>query len=202
MPLLGLGLYGGHRGRRWLRNRIKIFKQFVLPSLEAQSNKNFILWVSVRHEDVHDPLIREFREFLENATPIKSVFTYTGVCFWDDKYPDDVARGRLVHAIHGGMGYLINAMGDAETVLMTIQPSDDCYYSGMVEETQREFEADPTLQVFGYKCGWVMDYVNLKLAEWNPNSYPPFVTIKFPREIFTDPFKHLEYTSLKHDIVE
>lgn len=191
------------RGRRWLRNRIKIFKQFVFPSLLAQTSKNFILWVSVRSEDQHDRDMTDFRAWLVAKSPFKVVFTYSGVCFWDDKYTDAVAYDRLVSSVHGAMGELHNVMGEAETILMTIQPSDDCYHSQAVEDIQTTFQANPALQAFGYNRGYVMDYVNLRLAEWNPTTTPPFYTIKFPREIFIDPFKHVRYAGYKsHEYVK
>ena len=197
-PFTGLGLYGGHRGKRWLKNRIKIFKQFVLPSLLAQTSKDFILWISWRYEDRGDPIISAFREELEKH--LKVVFTYSGVCFWDDKYPDEVARERLIDAIHGSMGDLLNVMNDSDTVLMTIQPSDDCYHKYMVEQVQNilrsEGSTEPDLQAVGYRKGYVMDYVNRRLCEWNPTTTPPFYTIKFTKETFGmhHPLKHLEYT--------
>ncbi len=193
MPLTGLGLYGGHRGKRWLRNRLKIFKQFVLPSLVNQTNKNFILWVSVRHEDRYDPLIKEFREFLEGIQEFKTVFTYAGVCFWDDKFPDAVAFDKLVASIHNSIPELLNVMGEAKTVLMTIQPSDDVYHLGMVDEVQKFFAENQVTQVYGYKKGFVMDYINRRLSEWNPETTPPFYTIRFPRETFANAMKHVKY---------
>ena len=54
-PFTGLGLYGGFRGNRWLQNRIQIFKQFVIPSLKAQTNKDFTLWISWRPEEKNNP---------------------------------------------------------------------------------------------------------------------------------------------------
>ena len=146
MPLLGLGLYDGHRGKRWLRNRIKIFKQFVMPSLLNQSCQDFVLWISVRHEDRNDPQIKELKQYLEGVKDFRSVFTYSGVCFWDDKYPDEVAYDRLITAVHGSMGELFNVMGDADTILMTIQPSDDCYTTDMVENMQGAFRQFPDVQ--------------------------------------------------------
>ena len=196
VPLLGLGLYGGHRGNRWLKNRIHIFKQFVLPSLLNQSNKNFILWVSVRHEDRGDSILNEFKESLEQSG-LRVIFTYSGICFWDDKYPDNVAHGRLINALHGATADLINVMGDADTVLMTIQPSDDCYYSVMVEEMQRLFAENPQVQAAAYQKGYVMDYINKKLCEWNPKTNPPFYTIKFKREVFLNPLEHVNYAGIK-----
>jgi len=193
-PFTGLGLYNGHRGKRWLRNRIKIFKQFVVPSLRVQTNQNFILWISWRYEDKDDEDIKEFKKYLEQR--FKVVFTYSGVCFWDDKYSDEIARERLIDAIHGSMGELLNVMQDPETILMTIQPSDDCYRKDMVEQMQALFEQRSELQAIGYKHGYVMDYVNKKLAEWNPTTTPPFYTIKFDKETFGmhHPLKHLDYT--------
>lgn len=195
VPFTGLGLYNGHRGARWLRSRIQIFKQFVVPSLQAQTSQEFIIWVSWRHEDRHDWVIQDLERHLKSIFgEHRVVFTYGGVCFWDDKYPDAEAHERLISAVHDSMGELLNVMGEADTVLMTIQPSDDCYHSDVVEEVQRFFASDVKTQVFGYRQGYVMDYVNRRIAEWNPKTTPPFYTIRFPRETFADPLKHLKHT--------
>ncbi len=191
-PFTGLGLYNGHRGTRWLRNRIKIFKQFVVPSLLAQTDKDFVLWISWRQEDRGCKDINALETYLLSLN-IRTVFTYNGVCFYDDKYPEDIARDRLAHALHGSMGPLINEMS-GETVLMTIQPSDDCYHSLMVEETKAFFALHPDQDVFGYKKGYVMDYTTGRIAEWNPSTTPPFYTIKFEKKIFIEPNKHATFT--------
>lgn len=194
VPFTGLGLYNGHRGNRWLRNRITIFKRYVVPSLQNQSVQDFILWVSWRPEDRGNRQIVELEAYLKERFD-KVVFTYAGVCFWDDKYPDDVAHERLIDAIHGSMGPLLNEMNSSDTVLMTIQPSDDCYIFDALE-TMRERLLNSDFQVVGFKKGYVMDYTNGYLAEWNPKTTPPFYTIKFSRETFGvhHPLKHLEYT--------
>ena len=193
-PFTGLGLYNGHRGKRWLKNRIKIFKQFVSPSLLAQTNKDFILWISWCHSDRGEGIIDEFKRYLDERFE-KVVFTYSGVCFWDDKYSDEIARERLIDAIHGSMGDLLNVMNDSDTVLMTIQPSDDCYNTSAVARIQEALK-DDTVQFVGYKSGYVMDYKTGEIREWNPTTTPPFYTIKFTKETFGmhHPLKHLEYT--------
>lgn len=193
VPFTGLGLFGGHRGKRWLRNRIKIFKQFVVPSLLNQTNRDFTLWISWRQEDRGDKDILALKEYL-GKIGLKNVLTYSGVAFWDDKYSDEVARERLLGAIHGSTGELINEMNDCTQVYMTIQPSDDLYCHDMIEEVHQFFKENPHMDVFGYKKGYVMDYINWKIAEWNPTSTPPFYTIKFPREVFIDPLKHISFT--------
>lgn len=195
VPFTGLGLYGGHRGNRWLRNRIKIFRQFVLPSLFAQTDQDFILWISWRYADRNDQNILRFQNELKQMLGNnRVVFTFAGVCFWDDKYPEKEAYDRLITSIHDSLPALFNSIGEARTILMTIQPSDDCYSKDAVRGIKSVFAKMPTLQAFGFKRGYVMDYVNRRLAEWNPKTTPPFFTIKFPREIFTDPRRHLEYT--------
>lgn len=196
VPWTGLGLYGGFRGNRWLRNRIKVFKQFVLPSLEAQTNKNFKVWCSWRPEEKNNPYVKELIEYMEewgylNGTPV--IHTFHGVCFWDDKYDDETAHNRLAASLHGSIGELYDHIGEADTILMSIQPSDDCYYKGMVDQVQKIFETtDP--QAVGYKHGYMMDYLRGEVSEYNPTTNPPFFTIKFPREIFTNPLAHMEYS--------
>jgi len=193
-PFTGLGLYGGYRGSRWLRNRIKIFKQFVIPSLLSQTSKNFTLWISWRHEDRNNSQVKELKEYLDNIKEFKSVFTYCGVCFWDDKYPDNIARARLAEAVHGSLADLFEPIGVTDYVYMTIQPSDDCYHKEMVEQIQSAFEKMPDIQALGFKRGYMMNYQTKELAEYNPKTNPPFFTIKFPTPVFIEPFKHIDYT--------
>ena len=66
-PFTGLGLYNGFRGNRWLKNRIKIFKQYVVPSLLNQSNQNFILWVSWRPEERNNIIISTLFKYLNST---------------------------------------------------------------------------------------------------------------------------------------
>lgn len=194
VPFTGLGLYNGFRGNRFLRNRIKIFKQFVVPSLQAQSNQNFILWCAWRYEERNNKQVIELKQYLDDIG-IPNVFTYSGIWFWDDKYEPEVARTRMINAIHGAMGDLLNVIGDADEILLTIQPSDDCYWMGMVDEVQAYFDRYPGMQAVGYSKGYVMDYKNLELAHWNPETNPPFYTIKFHKDTFTDPLKHYLYAA-------
>ena len=192
VPWTGLGLYGGFRGNRWLKNRIQIFKQFVIPSLEAQTEKNFTLWHSWRPEEKHNPIVKEFIEYLGH-TLLSSVHTFHGLCFWDDKYPDAIASDRLLTSLHGSMGELFEEVGQADYVLMTIQPSDDCYRKDAVAGIQKIFR-ETDLQACGFTKGYVCNYQTKELAEWNPSTNPPFYTIKFPKKTFTDPRLHAEYT--------
>lgn len=196
VPFTGLGLYNGFRGNRWLKNRIKIFKQFVIPSLLAQTNQNFTTWISWRYEEKNNHQVKEFKKYIDNIG-LKNIFTYSGLCFYDDKYPNNIATERLINSLHGSLGDLINETGEIDYVLMTIQPSDDCYWKFAVEQIQNKIQ---NYEAIGFQQGYICNYKTLTIREWNPLTNPPFYTIKFPREIFIDPLKHIQYTSLKKDI--
>ncbi len=71
-----------------------------------------------------------------------------------------------------------------------------------VKEIQAAFERMPELQAIGFSKGYIADYVNKKVANYDPYTNPPFYTIKFPRSVFIDPLKHVEFTSRKSYIVK
>lgn len=199
IPFTGLGLYGGSRGKAWLRDRIAIFKNFVVPSMQAQTNQNFTIWASFRKEERSNKDVQHLETYLKDIFGERVVFTYSGVCFYDDKHPNDAARERLITSLHHSMTELINHVGDVQDVVYTIQPSDDCYHSGMVEEIQMLFK-NTDYNAIGYKHGYIMNYRTGELREYNPETNPPFFSIRFPKEIFIDPFKHAQWTALKKDV--
>jgi len=198
VPFTGLGLYNGFRGNRWLRNRIQIFKQFVIPSLKTQTDQDFILWIAWRREERFNKQVQEFKKYLENKFQ-KVVFTFSGCPIYDDKYSDLQAYKRLVEALHGSMGELINIMGEADIVLLTLQPSDDLYSKDVFKGIKAIFK-ETDYEAFGFEKGYIMNYKTLEVSDYNPTTNPPFYTIKFDKKIFIEPLKHIQYISLKKDI--
>lgn len=200
VPFTGLGLYGGFRGNRWLKNRVEIFKQFVVPSLQAQTNQEFVVWISWRREERSNKIVVELEQYLIAVFgKTRVAFTFAGVCFYDDKYEDKEARERLIHAVHYSLPNLLDFIGGAEYVFMTIQPSDDLYHCTAVEGIHKLFNAYPKFQAVGFSKGYICNYNNKEVSEYNPTTNPPFYTIKFPYDIFTEPYQHTEFTSLKKD---
>lgn len=199
VPFTGLGKFNGFRGKGWLRNRIRIFKHFVVPSLLAQTNQNFTVWVSWRPEERMNKDVHELMEWLEHRlaptvlNPVRVVATYGGVCFWDDKYPDEEANERLANAIHRSLPPLMDLPGEAENIIMTIQPSDDCYRRDAVQMIKDAFDTS-NAQAFGFKRGLIMRYATGEIAEYNPLTIPPFFSIKFPKSVFIRPVDHIAYT--------
>jgi len=186
-PFTGLGLHKGYRGDGWLRNRIKIFKDFPLRSLLAQPEKNFILWISWRPEEKSNPQVRELADYLR-ATGLNFIFTFHGLCFWDDKYQNDKLLERLEKTLPELECFIKK---ETKYVYMTIQPSDDTYWM----DAMREIECQPYRYkgAYGYSNGYILNMRTMELAEYNPEIYPPFYTIMFPTAEFLSPYQHYTY---------
>lgn len=190
-PFTGLGLYNGFRGNRWLRNRIKIFKQFVIPSLLNQTDKDFIHWISWRPEERNNPHVKDLHAYLSSIEGYRFVFTYGGVCFWDDKYDDVIARKRLASAIHISSNTLADLVD--EEVVMLLQPSDDLYDKNTFASIKEALK-DKDVRAVTFTKGYIMNYNTKEVLEYNPNTNPPFFAIRFPRHIFLDANRHIDYT--------
>lgn len=196
VPFTGLGLYGGFRGNRWLRNRIKIFKQFVIPSLLNQSDRDFALWVAWRREERTNPYVRELETWLKENTDLVFKFTYSGIPLYDDKYEDAEARNRLADCLHGSLGELLDLVPDCNEVYWLLQPSDDCYHRDTVKSIRAVFESQD-VEAVAFKRGYMCNYKTKEVVEYNPKTTPPFAAIRFNRVVFFDPAQHLRFISLK-----
>lgn len=198
-PFTGLGLYNGFRGNRWLRNRIKIYKQFVVASLLNQTDRDFVIWVAWRPEERTNPYVQELESWLKANTPFKIVFTYGGLCFWDDKYPPEVARERLALALHKTLPDLMDVTEDCDEIQVLLVPSDDLYDKITVASVKLAFQNNPELQAVGFQKGYICNYHTKEVLEYNPNTNPPFFAVRYPRGVFFDPGKHMTYISTKED---
>ena len=211
VPFTGLGLFNGYRGDQWLRNRIKIFNEFVLPSIKAQGSRDIYLWFCWRLEEKTNPIVKDFITALEGTRDILAVHTFGGIPFYDDKYDDKTARERLMRALELSLPELKGHVGDLPYVLMTIQPSDDMYLAGSNKLVQAKFreliEQDSSLKkAVGFEKGYIMSYNTKEIAEYattewttdkistyHTDTIPPFFTILFSGEAFLDPQKHFDW---------
>lgn len=208
VPFTGLGLHNGFRGNHWLKNRIKVFKEYVIPSLLAKKGE-FYVWICWREEEKENQLVKELAEFL-NKTSLNVVHTFGGIPFYDDKYEDSVARKRILDTLKISLPELKD-MVQEDLVLLTIQPSDDVYFETSTKDIQDMMEyvlrSNPsTKQAVGWLQGYIMNYTNKEIAEYirtgwrqdetstyHTDTIPPFFTILFGKEQFLDPEKHFNH---------
>src|SRR3990167_2185045 len=210
VPFTGLGAFNGFRGNQWLKNRILIFKEFVLPSLLIQGNDLYV-WFQWRPEEENNPIVREFQETLKRVEGLNQIHTFGGITFYDDKYEDKIAKERLMSSLVISLPKLKEIIKE-DYILLTLQPSDDMYLSDTAKRLKEKFSEllakDPqnTRQAVGYKTGYIMNYVNKEVVQYTTKSWttdktstyhtdtiPPFFTILFLREEFLDPQKHFEH---------
>lgn len=194
VPFTGLGLYGGFRGNRWLRNRITVFKEFVVKSLLKQTDQDFVLWISWREEERENQHVQQLYKWLKWNTPWPVVFTYTGVPFWDDKYDDETAYQRLFTTLHNGLPELFDFVSDCDEIQWLLQPSDDIYTIDTIAKMKGVFAKNKDVQAIGHKRGYICNYTTGELKQYNPKTNPPFFAIRFPKTVFFDVREHLKYT--------
>jgi Putative rhamnosyl transferase len=193
VPFTGLGLYGGFRGNRWLRNRVAVFKKFVIPSLLSQTDRDFIVWVAWREEEKNNPIVKELLRYMQAIPNFRVIFTYSGVPFWDDKYDDETARMRLFRTLKDAFPALMEVTSDCDEIYWLLQPSDDLYDRNTVDSVRKAFR-ETDAQAVSFTCGYICNYSTMEVLEYNPNTNPPFFAIKFDRKTFFDPGKHMNYT--------
>jgi hypothetical protein len=212
VPFTGLGLYNGFRGDKWLIDRLNIFKSFVLPSIQNQTNQNFVLWICWRPEEKDNPIVQDFIASLSNVRDLNILHTFGGIMFWDDKFPDAEAEAKLRGNLEATLPELKPWVEGSDYVLVTLQPSDDMYLEDMVSRHQEFFEKDEyDHQALGYTLGYIENYATKEIAEYScepwksdetstyhTDTNPPFYTIKFPTDVFLDPAKHYDFIGPYH----
>jgi len=194
VPFTGLGLKGGYRGDAWLKNRLKVFKEYVVPSLLNQTDTNWTLWCTWRSEERENPIVQEFINNLDSVAGLSTIHSFGGVMFWDDKYSGEEASQRLKESLKINLKQVKHwVMDEHDYVLCTIQPSDDLYISSAIADIRKKFEEllpSDKIHSVGFRKGYIMNYNTRELAEYNPDTIPPFFTIALPRKVFLDPEAH------------
>lgn len=197
VPFTGLGAHGGFRGDQWLKNRIDIFKEYVLPSLVLQG-REFYTWFCWRKEEEWNPIVREFINYLQRVEGVYPLHTFGGIPFWDDKYDEKEASARLMKTLEVSLPELKSAVGESPYVLLTIQPSDDMYFSDapkkLREKAKELVDSGINLAAIGWKKGYIMNYWDKEISEYMNDTTPPFFTIMMKSDVFLDPKKHYEAT--------
>ena len=165
VPMTGLGLRGGYRGDTWLKRRLRVFHEYVLMAITNNPDIKKTIWFCWRPEEKENPIVQEFQQQMSKIYGVDVMHTFTGILFYDDKYEEIEAQSRLKRACEA----VPSIEGE---VRITLQPSDDCYID--LKEIQ-EAQGD----IVGYLKGYIMNYATKEIAEYNPNTSPPFYTLVF-----------------------
>lgn len=191
IPFTGLGLYGGYRGDKWLKNRLQVFKSFVLPSLTMQTDQDFLVWFQWRPQEKNNKIVRDFVHFIEKVRGLSCIHTFHGITIWDDKLSESDASSKLRTSLRESLPEIAPHVAESDWVYLTCQPSDDMYRLDAVELIR---SVEPKVGIaMGWKKGFILNCASKEVAEYNPETTPPFATIVFEKETFINPEKHYRY---------
>ncbi len=185
-PFLGTGDF--NPDNKWLLYRIRIFKTFTQRSILSQRSKEPIRihqLVSFRPEDENNSALTGF------CSDILFTPVFTGLLYYDDRFSDKSEKNRRLVDRLSLLKQLESECADAEWIYWTKLDSDDMLSKTAVEEIQSQEPGER--KVFIYQNGYIYNRETGEMAEWNPNTCPPFYTICFPRDVFFNPQKHLDY---------
>ena len=196
----------------WWPKRVQIFRQTCLASLANQTNKDFTVWLAFA-EDTNRAQARAL-ELLVEAEGLRVRSTFCGLPYHDDKF-DGGLRNRVMNAARvvrtcwrrksarGGLKALRRMFADvngtlpgrvermlcvvegAEKVLLTRLDSDDCLREDAVAKIQSTDFDEALMMGNGYLYG----VPSGKLAKLEPETCPPFFTLRMDGETFSNPLK-------------
>lgn len=222
IPMTSVGIGRAARVPGWLDARIDIFKKYTLASLLNQTDRDFILWLALRPQDIYDHRFVELACHLDSVG-MRHVYTFDWLPYWDDKFSRgilqraancarivrDAFRSRNWSGLVGDcLRLLENRNGTLnarlEKMLQTLRerlPGSDWVYLTRIdsddvfhrEEIASIKEAGPFEGAYVHRKGWAYNAGTGELALWNPDTNPPFHTICFRSVVFWNPFRHVSY---------
>ena len=153
-----------------------------MKSLLNQTDKDFVIWLQFRPEEETNPLIKTFN------IPHEHIFTFNGIGIWDDKKENE--EQGLLSRLQATLPKLKEIVKDNDVKLVNVG-SDDMYSSEVIESVNKEpFEEGVALT---HRNGYVYNHHTDRLAEWKPETNPPFYTLMYKNETFLNPEKHYEF---------
>lgn len=222
IPVTGVGLYQGFRGRDWYEYRIEIFKNYTLNSLAQQTTKDWVLWLSFRPEELKDPLTGGLARYLDERG-FDYVMTFDGLMYHDDKFSRgttyrlynfgrivrDCYRKRRLNGLWQGMKELFRDKNKTlprrlakslATMKANLPKANVIYVTRIDSDDMFHKDALALIQnqppfdgVYSFQNGYVFNRATQELAYWQPKKHPPFHTIVWQSDNFYDHKKHLAY---------
>ncbi len=183
-PFTGVGDF--NPDNKWFLNRIRIFKQFTQQSLLKQTHKRFSNHIlSFRREDEQNPIMANF------CSDLYFYPLFSGLLFYDDRFSEQSEKNRRLVDRLVSLKEMERTYKDADWIYLTRIDSDDMFHYGAFEEIQKQEPKEKTAFIF--QNGYIYNKETQEMAEYDPETCPPFYTICFPKDVFFNPQKHLEY---------
>mgnify|MGYP001591246201 CR=1 FL=1 len=177
----------GFTSQEWYEKRADIFINYTLKSLKQQTNKNFILWITFRPQEIFNGTTKIIAQALTKSG-IQNIMSFNGTMFTEDKaiWHNTDLKERLEKCLHT----LKEFVGDADYVYETNLDSDDTVHKKF-SEIVLNYRYKKRGALYCQK-GFVYRTTG-QVAEWfNPISQQNY-TIMFPVKTYFDAEKRLKY---------
>ena len=224
IPLRDVGI--DLRDDEWFQERIEVFKNYTLRSLQNQTNQNFVIWISVRPEDEFNLLVADLANYMQDHG-VRYVMTFDGLMYYDDKFAPGFMNkvrnmGRIVRACWRIRSFndfipsvkmifkdknatLKERLGKSLAVLRPYFEGVDWVYMTRIDSDDMfHKEAVALIQSVDPFCGalvcgngLIYNTTSNLLAEWQPPTNPPFHTIIFPENTWKTP-NHVFFDADRH----
>lgn len=185
VPFTGKRTETGFKGQEWYDWRYKIFKNYTLQSLVAQTDKNFFLWLTFRPEEKTNPTTKKIEKAVKE-TGIDYKMTFHGINFIDDMQPE---RNKDLEERYAKMIKEIPHF--EEEIYEVMLDSDDMLHKDYVMEIKKKpFKERGAVNL---REGYIYDPVNDRLARWTTPTCNQNYMIMFPNNVYYNAKKRLEY---------
>jgi len=187
VPFTGKTPRSDNQTQEWYDHRTDIFIQYTLESLKAQTNKNFVVWLTFRPQDIDNINTKKIETALKESG-LRFLMTFNGTMFTEDRATWHNVD--LVERLDKTLPALKEFIGDTDYIYETNLDSDDT-----VHETFSEIVCGKSFKNKGslyMTNGYAFD-PNGKLADWNNPTSNQNYTIMFPADIYFDSDARLNY---------
>jgi len=160
----------------WWEHRLNIYEHFTLASIKNQTNKNFVISMTIDNYFPPELIPRLEKMLIESGQQF----------IFANRYLNNFAEKMKPYLQYK---YIYHTRID----------SDDLFHKDIVNEIQKYEYAHRRALVF--QKGYCYDCKNKRLQHYKMPS-PPFATIMFPIDIYLDENKRREYMNIQgHDMV-
>ena len=187
IPFTGKTPYSDNQTQTWYDFRAGIFEKYTLKSLENQTDKDFLIWLQFRPEEINNPTTKKIDKALKKSK-LDYIMTFNGPIMKEDRatwHNQD-----LIERAEKSLKELEPKVKEFNYIYETNLDSDDMVYKDFVKVLKQEpFRERGALY---QKDGFIYE-ISGRLAFWhNPISQQNY-TIMYPVDIFLDAKKHFEY---------
>lgn len=188
VPFTGKTPHGdGFTSQEWYDSRANLFINYTLKSLMQQTNKDFLLWITFRPQEIFNPTTKKIAQAITQSG-ITNIMSFNGTMFTEDKAPWHNVD--LKERLEKCLPTLKEFVADADYVYETNLDSDDTVHKKFSEIVQNyRYKKKGALYM---QRGFVYNTQG-RVADWlNPTSQQNY-TIMFPTKTYFDAGKRLEY---------